>query len=502
MKWSGAIRKLTAGTRRLEANYASNYPLAKLFNLRPVFHWLIIGIWQKKKFLPNLRLSVSGKAIMLRVSPVAVNNLQISPELMQELEIAGELEPSLALLAVNGINELPVYSSFSFRQRTGLPEPSHSWLPSDRFAAILVVDRLAIGGGEKYMSDLLETISKNNPSQVLVISTDSAHKRSGLRSPKNSAWLDNCMMVSWDANEGFPDDPDVFARYLRVLNPSRLFVCNSDLGYRTLLKYHLGLQNSHRLYAVFFSFGSRSALTYAKKYARDLVSKVRFVSDNAKIQDELALLFPTFEPSRSIVLRNRIKAADSVAFEEVLRNRSNKTRHAKSFLWIGRIEPFKDVQVLIELCAMRPTDTFSIYGPIQDPVLFARLRKRNNVTYLGMWKPSDLKPEDFDGLIFTSQFEGMPNVPIEIAQLGIPLFVSDVGGVRETFGDESCYLVNRKASVSETASMFNIAILEYFELDLMTREKRLRNAFQRVETIHSDGGFQSSIVTNFGVGLL
>jgi glycosyltransferase involved in cell wall biosynthesis len=79
--------------------------------------------------------------------------------------------------------------------------------------------------------------------------------------------------------------------------------------------------------------------------------------------------------------------------------------------------------------------------------------------------------------LYTSNFDGLPNVLIEAAAAGLPIVSSDVGGIRELLGDGAGALVpnDPKAFVSAVRKLL---------LDPDRLDQQVLLSQQRIDTNH------------------
>jgi glycosyltransferase involved in cell wall biosynthesis len=79
----------------------------------------------------------------------------------------------------------------------------------------------------------------------------------------------------------------------------------------------------------------------------------------------------------------------------------------------------------------------------------------------------------FDVLLLTSKFEGLPNVLIEAQLLGIPVISTNAGGAAETFKDNaSGYLLNTRDPKEFAALIRRVANDETLALNLSNNAKK------------------------------
>ena len=109
-------------------------------------------------------------------------------------------------------------------------------------------------------------------------------------------------------------------------------------------------------------------------------------------------------------------------------------------LWASRLCQQKRPDLLAKIAAeasrLMPALRFCAYGtPDQEsdwPALFA---DTPGLEYLGPFQEfAALQPAGYDALVYTSAFDGLPNVILEAMGWGLPVIAPDVGGYRRRFG--------------------------------------------------------------------
>ena len=120
---------------------------------------------------------------------------------------------------------------------------------------------------------------------------------------------------------------------------------------------------------------------------------------------------------------------------------------APTLLWVGRLDPIKDLPLLIEAFAIlsreRPDVRLVVIGGGEDKprldTAIARHGVAAGVRLVGPLPPDRLGPwfQAADATVLSSESEGLPNVLRESLACGRPFASVDVGSVREV-GDETC----------------------------------------------------------------
>lgn len=120
---------------------------------------------------------------------------------------------------------------------------------------------------------------------------------------------------------------------------------------------------------------------------------------------------------------------------------SLEERRPRSVLWIGRVAPVKQLEVLLDIAAAAPDLSFEVIGPLDDSPyvrsLVERAEKLSNVRLQGAVHRVDM-PGCYAGgavLCCTSAYEGFPNTFLEAWSHGVPVVSTvDPDGLITRFG--------------------------------------------------------------------
>lgn len=130
-------------------------------------------------------------------------------------------------------------------------------------------------------------------------------------------------------------------------------------------------------------------------------------------------------------------------------------------LWAGRLAPQKRPELLYAIAALAPEIQFDVFGevPLQcDAELLQRLRALPNVRMAGPFDDfGDItQSRNYGAFLYTSAYDGLPNVLLEAAAAGLPIVTPNVGGIAELVSDAHGYLLPANAE----ASRFVLALRE------------------------------------------
>lgn len=309
----------------------------------------------------------------------------------------------------------------------------------NRYDYIIFVPWLIKGGADKYAISYANTIAALRKGfNVLIIGTLNVQ----------SVWTDKLAdRVDFLDFGNITDGASQFIKFRLIehivenADAKVLHIINSEFGYDFAQTHSTYLAGSGRkLIVTSFSqsVGSNGHLygyshTHVP-YVYDMSSLI--TSDNQAVINMWADEYG-FAGKKMVVHRQPIDISDSPVIQ------SKKDHDSFKILWAARLSPEKLPQ-LIEPIASQLDDrcTIDIYGTI-DPQCASIIKGLPpNVHYSGAFDGSSSLPlEDYDAYLYTSQFDGMPNAILEIAEAGLPIVASAVGGIPEFIQDKETGLL-------------------------------------------------------------
>ena len=136
---------------------------------------------------------------------------------------------------------------------------------------------------------------------------------------------------------------------------------------------------------------------------------------------------------------------------------SREPHRAGKVLWAGRLCPQKLPEVLLDVARLLPNVEFNIYGPTEPScaTTATALKRLPNVVYHGEYSDFHKITTEgaFDCLLYTTAFDGMPNVILEAANEFIPIIAPcTIGGLSDLLDDTTCEVVKDNWSASDYAT--------------------------------------------------
>lgn len=220
----------------------------------------------------------------------------------------------------------------------------------------------------------------------------------------------------------------VLARLLIQLAPRRIHLIGSHLGWRTVVRHGLAIRQASRLYASLYcddrdEHGYRDGL--AVRYLADATSYLDAVITDNSVSPEgwrrdLGVAGDLFHV---------------VHFPAPPTRRSEGSPPGKRLLWASRLDRQKRPDLLAGLVAALPDYHWDVYGAQVVPGHggdIGALRKASNVSLHGGYDDfARIVRPDHAAFVYTSAWDGLPNVLLEAASANLPVVAPDIGGIRD-----------------------------------------------------------------------
>lgn len=350
------------------------------------------------------------------------------------------------------------------------------------------------GGADLETLNYLRALSSQPGNRVTVIATFDGESGWASRVPDTVRFVEfGAAMrgLSWRERQR------VLFGFLDEVRPPVVHNVNSELAFRVFCKHGSRLARHSGLYVSVFCTdldleGARGG------YGHYLATCYRYLAgvfcDNQRHLDELVEHYG-LEPNKMHV---HYQPAPEMPDIDVAAARASESGPL-SVLWAGRWDRQKRPDVLARIakaCRDLPI-RFHVYGaPVLDDETYGDvLRDIENVEIHGSFDGfASLPLEEFDVLLLTSQWEGLPNILLEAICVGMPILTSSVGGIPELLKDgESALLVDPFDAIEEYVARLKLVSGDRKALARLAREAKVAvslqhswDSFRRELEAHAD----------------
>jgi len=227
---------------------------------------------------------------------------------------------------------------------------------------------------------------------------------------------------------------EVFTAVIELLQPPVMQLIHSYSGYSALTAPHTKKRLRAACKTIFVSAFCPHIHPTGNYdgYFRDIPDLIdvvdRFVFDNDWYMGEMADTYA-------------LPAAQAEAIKYPVESlppaRANK-KARKKVLWASRFDSQKNPKIVAEIAAQLPDIEFLMYGRQvmgDDQIIWEDMPK--NVIHGGEFFNIDELPiKDCFAFLYTSKFDGTPNILLEIGSRGLPIVTPNIGGIAGYLGDQ------------------------------------------------------------------
>lgn len=478
----GRLRRLNTSQVFDDAAYIASYPDLKAWNAWLLEHFLNHGIFEGRASndLPMLALAPSltekevpfealnwqnyfRRALILSNqgysrTQVAASSF-LNPGIHRQVDEALAMEPLIGPLKT--FRELlapPLHDVVADR----LLELTRR-LSTSGYDSVVCIPWLRTGGADLVACLLAASLRRIYPHEsVLILQTDHPAVERIDWKPGDVDLVDvSDIMNSVDA----PTAERLLNTILAGLTPKRVINVNSNLTWRVFRRFGKRLKDRTKLYGYLFCW-DRTPIGAWAGYPSDFYAETAnnlsgILTDTQYLKDQLKRIYrppteledriyPIYTPLAKAVGQRHSSGSSSNRW-------SGKVRPL--VLWAGRLDRQKRFDLAIEVARAMPDVDFRAWGKAlldQSPDL-TDLPK--NITLTDSFNGYDeLGLDAADAWLFTSEWEGLPTVLIELGARGVPIVASAVGGVPELITPETGWPVDDVENVQAYVSALRAAI--------------------------------------------
>lgn len=344
----------------------------------------------------------------------------------------------------------------------------------------------------------IREISPN--SSVLLIITDRSVVNEKIEIPTGTKLI--ILNDYLDKDFSYPKKQALLRDMLTALRPKCFHNINSEVAWNLIISEGEKLKKIVKIYSSIFAFqfssDGHTKIGYAAYFLeKGLPHLSGLISDNKRFIDDAIQeysvdrsrhsdFWTVYQPSRLFSQIND----NSMASPTFASSKNNRLK----ILWAGRLDIEKRVDLFLDIVKASADFDFYVFGQVvldSDKSLPAL----PNLTYEGSFtSPLEwVKNYKFDAFLFTSKWEGLPNILIEAGSLGIPIIAPTVGGVGELVNQKTGYPLNENPTVAD----YKIALAEIKNFPETALQKAV-SLYELINSRHSWEFFVNSVANITG----
>lgn len=470
---------------------------------KPSAHELTQTSVESAQVQRSAKLYAVGRRIYHALPLTAANKMKlrrmVSPFLRAAMDVSdGRPVSSVVAALKESRNQLGWGGRREAALDAALRELSVNIKDSGPVCHVIVLPFLATGGAERVALNYAQAARNANPgSTVLIVIADRGLVSDRVILPFGAQLL--VLDAFFEGESSYTEKQQLLEDLLTALRPKVTHNINSEVAWNLYLSKGERLAKITKLFASIFAFqfspDGKSKIGYAAYFLQPgirhltglLSDNKRFIhdaSDEYSLPDaDRAKMHAIYNPVR--VERSRLSPDVHARLAEISTRQSSRRL---KILWAGRLDEEKRIDLLFELIGNCDFADFDVYG---DRVMTrdSALPEFPNAQYKGAFStPEELVDNTiYDAFIFTSRWEGMPNILLEVGALAIPVVATTVGGVGELITDETGYPLPERPAIADY-----LDALRKVQADPVAASIKARNLLALIEERHSWSAFEEA----------
>lgn len=436
--------------------YLERYPDVAQRGENPFVHWLTTG-WTNG-YTPIFIRDLDTVAEILGLTPeqtVAAWRARYADlqerfthgALGAQVKAAAEHEPLVELAWMEAIQvKLPPLHSNVVSARTASVWRLSQAANMRRARHVICVNRARFGGAARIEGHLARSLAaRDGAESVVVITTDRAGQMPKGKLPEGVRHVDFAELTPKASQI---ERERILAEFLRSLNPEAVFNVNSRLLWDALTPYGKALAASMHIYACLLC-PEQTLLGHwtgypLRRFYRHFDQLTGIITDSHRLVQDLRsqYLLPEDWSKKLRVLPNPVASSIPIA-------RPAENPKPRIF-WAGRLDRQKRPDLLRAIVAALPEVDFHVWGEkVMDAEGLPDPLPSNLTVHAPYLRFADLPMEEADVWLYTSAWDGVPTMLLEVAMTGVPLIGSDVGGTTEVLRSGLATAMPKDAEVKD-----------------------------------------------------
>lgn len=415
----------------------------------------------------------------------SIRNFENSAKMRELVKNASLLEPDIGLIDGEERSYFPPWNDLDYINVRRASE----LISKNLYDSIILMPAGRVGGADLVAAILSRTLAIDE--RVLILRTDDAHWDRPDWYSKDIPSVDVSEILN-----SMQDPKRGLYVLLCEIGAKRIFNVNSRLAFETFVRYGQRLSTQFQLYCYYFC-ADRSPEGIEQGYPVQFFANIfpfltTAIFDTNDLAETLTKRF-SIPPSEISKVRTIYTPAQlEISVPSLAQTQSEQASSRRpNILWAGRLDRQKRFDLAVDVARAMPDVDFKCWG---KAVLDAPPKLQKLPSNLSLSPPfssySELPLSSCDGWLYTSSWDGLPTILIELGALGMPIAASAVGGVPELI-DETTGWIFEDASGVDGAVRSLRAMLS----DPNERRKRAAALQERVRERHSASKYRDEIAS-------
>lgn len=439
--------------------YLSRYPERRKRREHPYLAWLRHGRDAGEIADPAPEIERMAQVLDLSPNELVEALIERRTDLQQRLRTgtlgdmfarAAEVDPLVAAVWPESSRPVlvPVTRSITVKQMAAL-HASQENAGFRRARVLLVIRKPRWGGGRRMEGNIAHALANRvAPEEIVVIYADEGGAAPAGRFPEGVREVDFAAHTA-DMDSDWKEH--TLAMLVRSFQADSIVNINSGTFHRTMRTYGNALAATERLFPIFFC-NEQSAI--GNWYGWPSIQFYRLFDQATNIITDSEYLAGWFDDIYQLDASSREKvrvfhAPVDSTLPLVRRDASSRPPGRPTVFWAGRWDRQKKIGLVFQIARLMPEIEFRMWGEsvLQRQTL---TQPPDNVKVEGKYAAfTDLNLNEADVWLYTSAWDGVPTILLEVAMTGVPIVGSLVGGTGEVLSEADAWPVAEMDNAEE-----------------------------------------------------
>lgn len=470
------------------------------------YHYLSVGYkhgWRPSRLFPSFARTECAQMSTSPLEQVMTEcdfaqlrtRTSASPVLLDQIQKAHKIESKIKLPSVKTVQRLNIhpYSHPCFPAVKSLRQS----LEGRQFSSIVLIPHCRYGGSALVAGELCHSLLRCFTGEnVLLVRTDNDDFMRPDWFPENLEIV-NLLDFGCDLQDEYRQK--ILLDLLIGLRPKRIFNVHSRLGWQVFQEFGDRLSQWSSLYGYTFCYDVNmlgAKVGYPIKYVPNCIEYMeKLFVDNSFVKSDMAIIHNWTEKQDSKVEvlwtpHQGEPTCESTASLEISDNGK------KNIFWAGRFDRQKRFDLVVKLAKDNPQWEFWVWGAamLGDDKVTNNLP--SNLHLNGLFNAySEIPFEQCDVWLYTSQWDGVPTILIELGLREVPIVAAKIWGTADLIQEHTAWPVTNVTETKGYQAQLEQALSNPEEK--LQKSKRLKSLILEQ---HSRKKYDESLVLSLSAG--